>query len=143
MPPVSISDGELASLLGRAKPAWDTLVAWMEAREGLAMVWKFYGAKHGWQLKFVDARKRSVLYMIPREGRFGAALALRDDAIAALPAAGVAPDVVRAISQAKPSTEGRPARVEVTGARDLALVKELVTVKLGAPAATRSRASRR
>jgi len=77
-----------------------------------------------------DARKRSVLYMIPHQKHFTAAVALRDEAIAALSGAGVPPERVRAIEAAKPSPEGRPARVEVKSGRDLALVKKLVAIKL-------------
>jgi hypothetical protein len=124
---------ELSLLLGKARTAWDALRTFLDGLEGVTGEWKFYGEKHGWQLKLV-AHKRALLYLIPRDGRFTAALALRDPAIATLRAAGIPDAVVREIEAAKPSPEGKPARVEVRGARELPLVKKLVAAKLAATA---------
>ena len=72
--------------------------------ERLARQWKFYGAKHGWQVKVSDG-KRAIVYLIPRSGRFTAAMALRDAAIQAARASGLPPALVE-----------QAARVVVTGA---------------------------
>jgi hypothetical protein len=120
---------ELSRLLGKARKPWDALRAHLEGLEGVASEWKFYGARHGWQLKVV-AQRRALLYLIPREGRFTAALALRADAIAALRSSGVPAKLVREIEAARESPEGKPARVEVSGMRELAVVKTLIAVKL-------------
>jgi UDP-N-acetylmuramyl tripeptide synthase len=123
-------DASLAAALGRAKRSWDALLAHLdEAHRDLRRSWRFYGPRHGWQLK-VEAKKRAVLYLIPAEGRFTAALALRDAAIAALPALGVPRDLIREIESGKAFPEGRPARVQVTGAAQLAIVRKLIAAKL-------------
>ena len=98
-------------------------------QDGVIPEWKYYGEKHGWQLKLL-ARKRAVAYLIPRQGHFTAALALRPAALAAVRSSGLPEALIRAIDAAKPSSEGKPARVDVTGARELAWVKELIGIKL-------------
>lgn len=121
---------EIASLLGKARPAWDALRRFLDGLDGVSSEWKFYGEKHGHQLK-VSANRRALVYLIPREGRFTAAVALREPAIEALRASGFPAARMRAIDGARASTEGKPARIEVRSARDVALVKRLVAVKLG------------
>lgn len=111
----------LAQALGKANAAWVALVGDLE---GLALEWKFYGAKHGWQLKAVKG-KRSILYLVPNEGSFTAALALRPAAVARL-----ALPFRREVEGAKPGPEGHPARVQVKTRGDLQLVKQLVALKL-------------
>jgi hypothetical protein len=108
------------------------LSSFLAGLDGVTSEWKFYGQKHGWQLK-VMARRRALLYLIPRRGHFVAALALREPAIAALREHGVPEPLVREIEEAKPSPEGRPARVEVRGPGELSLVKQLISTKLAAP----------
>jgi len=122
---------DLTPLLGKALPAWNALQTFLDALPGTASAWKFYGEKHGWQLK-VTAKGRALVYLIPRNGRFGAALALREKAIVALRESGYPAERLREIEDARASSEGKPARVEVTGLRDVSLVKRLVSIKLNA-----------
>ncbi len=124
-------DAALARLLGAAKRPWDELLRFVDEKcPGAAREWKFYGAKHGWQVRVV-ARKRALLYLIPREGRFTAAVALRETAIAALRADRAVPAaLLRELDAARAAPEGKPARVEVTRRADLALVERLVAAKL-------------
>lgn len=123
-------DADLAAALGAAKPHWDALIAFVrEACPEAAHEWKHYGAKYGWQLKVVRAKK-ALLYMIPHRGGFNAALALRPRAVEALRGAGVPEDLVREIEAAKDAPEGRPARVFVRTKKDAALAAKLVALKL-------------
>ena len=120
---------DLARLLGKARPAWDSVRAFLDDCPGATSEWKFYGAKHGWQLK-VTANRRALVYLIPREGRFTAALALREGAIAALRKTAFPAARLREIEEAREFSEGKPARVDVTGNRELPLVKMLVAATL-------------
>jgi hypothetical protein len=126
-------DARLSAALGKAFRHWQAILAHLEAaRPGLAREWKFYGAKLGWQLKVAD-RKRAVVYLVPHEGGFLAAMALSDAAVAAVRASRALPaELVREIEAAKQFPEGRPARVEVTAARHAETVKQLLSVKLQA-----------
>jgi hypothetical protein len=134
---------DLTVMLGAAKAAWDALQKLLDAQPGASGEWKFYGAKHGWQRK-VTADKVALVYLIPKAGYFTAAVALRDDAIAALRGRGYPVDRVREIETARASTEGKPARVEVRTLKDVALVEILVMTKLATRASrTRVRATKR
>ena len=126
-PPDEVS---LRKALGKAHHAWETILADAQTRgPGLALQWKFYGEKHGWQLK-VALGKRALVYLIPGKGNFTAALALNERAVAGLDRSGLPAPLVRDIEQAKVYVEGRPARIEVRGAAEAAIVKRLMDLKL-------------
>jgi hypothetical protein len=122
---------EILARLGRAGVQWDALLRFVEAQAGVTREWKLYGGKHGWQLKLI-AKKRALAYLIPRDGYFTAALALRPRAIDALASSGLPAELVRAIMTAKESSEGRPARVDVRDREQRELVERLLTLKLAA-----------
>jgi hypothetical protein len=125
-------DATLDQALGKTKKVWDTIIDHLDQLpNGLVREWKYYGKKHGWQMKVTD-RKRAVLYLIPHDGSFLASLALNDQAVAALPSQKLPPRLVREIATAKTYPEGRPARVEVTSTSDLMVVKKLLALKLRA-----------
>lgn len=125
-----MDDTTLSTMLGETKPHWDAIVAHV-VREypSLAREWKFYGPKHGWQLRIL--RKKSiVLYLIPHEGRFRAASALKKPALARLHESGLPPELVAEIEGAKTYGEGRPARVEVTDETHVGVVERLLALAL-------------
>lgn len=123
-------DADLAAALGAGKLHWDALIAFVrEVCPEAVLEWKFYGAKYGWQLKVVRAKK-ALLYMIPHRDGFNAALALRPRAVEELRGAGVPEDLVREIESAKDAPEGRPARIFVTTKRDVGIAAKLVALKL-------------
>ena len=132
------ADADLDAALGAARRAWDAIVAELASRDGLTRRWKFYAGGHGWQLQIRD-RKSAVMYLIPKAGSFVAALPLRDDAVAALADSDLPADVIRAIQTARPAPEGRPARIEVTGVRQVPIVRTLLALRLASrpPAAAR------
>lgn len=124
------SEDELAAALGSTRPRWDELVdAVCAEHPKLRREWKYYGAKHGWQLKLLDG-KRAALYLIPKQGGFVAALALNDEQLAAARASELPAALVREIESAKRAPEGRPARVNVRTKSDVAIVCRLVASKL-------------
>ena len=122
-------DAALARVLADAKPHWDEIVAHLDSLPGVTRAWRFYGAKHGWQLK-AERRKRALLYLIPEHDRFTAATALKGDVLPALRASALPAELVREIERARIFVEGRPARVVVTRATDVAVVRELVAIQL-------------
>lgn len=123
-------DAALGERLGKSKKAWDATLAHVRASvDGVDVDWKFYGSKHGWQIKATRGKK-AVLYMIPHEGSFMAATALPRQALAALDDAGLPDALVAEIRAAKVYAEGTPARVEVTGAKQVAIVKRLLALAL-------------
>jgi Protein of unknown function (DUF3788) len=126
----SPNDATLEQTLGKTKKIWDAIVDHVDSLpNGLVREWKYYGKKHGWQMKVTDG-KRAVLYLIPHDGSFRAALALNDKAVAALPSQKIPPRFLREITAGKAYPEGRPARIEVTSRRDLTVVKKLLRINL-------------
>jgi hypothetical protein len=126
------TDKRLATALGKSKKCWDAILEGVDrARGGLGCEWKFYGAKFGWQLKVMD-KKRTVLYLVPREGGFLAAMALSERAVAAVRVSSLPPTLVSEIETAKVLPEGRPARIEVTSAKQLEVVRQLMAIQLHA-----------
>jgi hypothetical protein len=122
-------DAALTRALGKARPHWDALVAHLD-EVGATHEWKHYGAKHGWQLK-ATKQKAAVLYLIPHERSFLAALALKGKAIERALASELPGDLLHAIETARDYAEGRPARVEVKTKVDVAVVVRLLAIKLG------------
>jgi hypothetical protein len=119
----------LRTALGPAKAHWDAIVAHgIDAFDGVKPEWKFYGKKHGWQMKLL-CKGRALLYLIPHERSFLAGLALRESALDAVRKAKLPKALVRAIEEATAYSEGKPARVEVTSARDVTTVRKLLAVK--------------
>ena len=126
------TDKRLATALGKAKKCWDAVLGGVDrAPTRLGREWKFYGARFGWQLKVTDG-KRAVLYLVPREGGFLATMALSERAVAAVRASDLPPTLVNEIESAKVLPEGRPARIEVTSAKQLEVVRQLLAIKLHA-----------
>jgi hypothetical protein len=121
-------DAALAKVLGKSRTHWDALLAYL-GEAGVAREWKFYGAKYGWQIKAAN-KKSAVLYMIPHEGSFLAALALKSKAVEAVRASNLPAGLIKEIESAKEYAEGRPARVEVATKSQAEMVKRLVAIKL-------------
>jgi Protein of unknown function (DUF3788) len=125
-------DATLEQALGTTKKVWDSLIDHLDQLpNGLVREWKYYGKKHGWQMKVTDGQ-RAVLYLIPHDGSFVAALALNDKAVAALRLQKIPSRLVREIRNSKTYREGRPARIDVTSGSDLTVVKKLLALKLHA-----------
>lgn len=123
-------DAVLSKVLGKSKKAWDATLAHLRtAVDGVDVAWKFYGQKHGWQIKATRGKK-AVLYMIPHAGKFVAATALPRQAVEALDDAGLPDALVAEIRAAKTYAEGTPARVEVTSAKQVAIIQRLLALAL-------------
>ncbi len=120
----------LSNLLGPCKTHWDAILEHVEKANGrLVREWKFYGAKYGWQLKVAD-RKHALVYLIPHQGSFLAAMGLNEKAVAALKASTLPGSLVHEVESAKAYPEGRPARIEVTGPDQAEIVRQLLDIKL-------------
>lgn len=122
-------DAALGKALGRSKPHWDAILRYVEGIEGVSVEWKFYGKKHGWQIKALRKRK-ALIYLIPHPGSFVAGMALDEQALKAVRDSALPSALIEQIAAAKPSSEGHPARVEVTSKAQAELVRRLLAIKL-------------
>jgi hypothetical protein len=132
----------LTAQLGEAAAAWESCRADVAGRAEVTSEWKFYGEKYGWQCKLV-AHGRALAYLIPKDGCFVVASALRAPAIEALREAGYPAAKLREIEAAREAPEGKPARIEVHGVRDLPIVKTLLDTKLAQKPAKSAKSAKR
>lgn len=124
------SDGELAAVLGAGKALWDRLLDELAAELRLVVrEWNSYSRKAGWSLR-VKLKERNVVYLSPHHGCFTASFALGDKAVQRACAGSLPPRIVKLIRDAKRYAEGTAVRIEVSGPEDIAVVKELASIKL-------------
>ena len=121
---------ELAEMLGARAPLWNELKAQTAAKfPPLAEEWTFAGSKRGWSLR-LKQKKRAVLYMTPLPGRFRAAFALGEKAVAAARAARLPASIWKVIDEAPRYVEGRAVVIEVRKASDVAHVLKVAGIKM-------------
>jgi hypothetical protein len=124
---VTPDDAALASGLGRTKALWDALVAHLRTEYGpVDEAWGFYKS---WSLRLVR-KKRTILYLLPREGHFLCAFVFGGKATEAAREPRLPKAVLKAIDQAPVYAEGRGFRLEVRTARDVETMKTLAAVKM-------------
>lgn len=119
-------DDELAKLLGRSHAAFQALA---HGRVGVTCEWKRYSKKGPWALK-VSEGERTLFYLVPQANQVEVTVVLGQLATDAALAGRVRSEFHATIRSAKPYVEGRPVKVVVTSKDDLAIVEELVAVKL-------------
>jgi hypothetical protein len=128
--PEKPTDQELAGELGPAKARWDQLLADLEEEHNIVtQEWNSYSRKAGWSLR-LKRGKRTILYLSPCRGYFRASFALGDKAVQAARQSRLPEQVIKMINEAKRYAEGTGVRIDVNGAKDLALVKKLAALKL-------------
>jgi hypothetical protein len=121
---------ELNAALGETRILWEQLVAAMTTEMGIgAGEWHSYSSKAGWSLRMRKG-KRNIVYLVPHAGGFHAALVLGDRALAAMLGVKLPAAVLRIVEAATRYPEGTGFRLEVKTARDIQVVKQLVTIKL-------------
>lgn len=124
------SDADLAAALGAVKPLWDEIVVGMAQELGLTgSEWKSYGVKHGWTLQ-LRRGKRNIVHLAPCEGAIHVLFILGERAVAAAREARLGTAAVKLLDEAPRYPEGTGIRLEVTRARQVALVRKLARIKL-------------
>ena len=120
----------LARALGGAKVLWDELIRHVESEH--APVTHRWTASKTSALGFLRLvqKKRTILYLLPREGYFLTAFVFGEKATAAVRASDVPAAVVTMLNAARPYAEGRGIRLETRTARDLATMKKLAAIKM-------------
>lgn len=123
-------DNEIAAALEKAKTHWDDLKKHLsENYPDCSEEWKKSGKKYSWGLRLIS-KKRAILYLIPNEKFFTAALVLGPKAVAAARQSDLPPNILNDIENAKQYAEGRPLRLDVRQAADLKLVKKIAEIKM-------------
>ena len=117
---------ELATALGPAYQFWQDLIEDLHLPDE---EWNSYSVKAGWSLK-LKQKKRTILYLSPREGSFQIAFIFGDRAMIVARASKLPKRILKLLAEAKKYPEGWAVRIEVSKAADLAGVKELAAIKM-------------
>jgi hypothetical protein len=120
----------LSSVLGKSMSLWDNIKAHVVSRyEPVVEAWGYAGKQYGWSLG-LKQKKRSIVYLIPGEGVFLCSLAFSEKAVAEARTRALPAGVMKIIDEAKRFPEGRAVRLGIMSGKDVAVVKELVDIKM-------------
>ena len=120
-------DKALARGLGPSKTLWDEFVRHISAAYApVSEAWGFYKS---WSLR-LKQKKRTIVYLLPREGHFLCAFVFGGKATEAARRAKLPKAVMKEIEDAPVYAEGRGFRLEVRTAGDLGTMKKLAAIKM-------------
>ena len=120
-------DKTLAKGLGPSKKLWDAFVSHItEEYAPVTGAWGFYKA---WSLR-LKQKKRTIVYLLPRDGHFLCAFVYGGKATDAARQAKLPKAVLKEIEDAPVYAEGRGFRLEVRRAADLETMKALAAIKM-------------
>ena len=120
-------DKALAQGLGPSKKLWDEFVGHIAAEYGpVTEAWGFYKS---WSLR-LKRKKRTIVYLLPRDGHFLCAFVYGGKATEAARAEKLPQAVMKAIDEAPVYAEGRGFRLKVKNALDLETMKALAAIKM-------------
>jgi hypothetical protein len=124
------SAAALARTLGATQPLWDELVTHLEATYApVVSEWKPSRTNPLGFLRLIR-KKRTILYLLPRDGYFLTAFVFGEKATGAVRASDVPAAVVTALNAARVYAEGRGIRLETRTAQDVATMKKLAAIKM-------------
>jgi len=120
-------DRALARGLGPSKTLWDEYVRHIAA--DFAPVTEAWGFYKSWSLR-LKRKKRTIVYLLPREGHFLCAFVFGGKATEAARQAKLPKAVLKEIEDAPVYAEGRGFRLEVRTAGDVETMKKLAAIKM-------------
>ena len=117
----------LAKSLGAAKTLWDEFIRHVAAEYApVEEAWGFYKS---WSLR-LKRKKRTIVYLLPRDGHFQCAFVYGGKATEAARNAKLPKAVLKAIDEAPVYAEGRGFRLDVRTAKDLGTMRTLAAIKM-------------
>lgn len=91
--------------------------------------WNYSSSKFGWGFRIKD-KKRVIIYLLPREGYFKAALIFGQKATDAVMKSEVANQIKEELFSAKVYAEGRGIRIDVRDSQVIKDIQEMIAIKL-------------
>lgn len=116
------NDADIKQALGPMHAAYIQL---MSQFEGIAQEWKFYGTKHGWQLK-ASIKGKALFYLVPRKRSFTFACAVREKERDFLLQSKLPSAIKSELLPAKKCAEGYPLRIQVCQRSDITAALSVV-----------------
>ena len=113
----------------------DTYVIWKELRNyvednysSVNEEWKNYGKSSGWVL-LMKIKKRTLFYMIPKDGYFSLNFVLGGKAVAAAEESPLSEEIKEKIRSATPYVEGRSVSIDISSRDLIESVKLMMAIK--------------
>ena len=109
----------------------DSMVLWDKALDlsGGSGEWKFYTKAAGWTYP-VKQKKRTLFYMMPKDGWFQLTFVFGERAVEASKSADLPPQVLESLLNATPYVEGRSIAIDIKSEDDMETVEKLLALKL-------------
>lgn len=124
------ADAELTAALGPARAVWDQLISRLAADCNIvAAEWNSYSPKYGWALR-LKIKKRNILYLGPHLGGFSVAFIFGERAMEAVRQSRLPRKLAESVAGGKRYPEGTSVRIDSAGARDIAGIVQLASIKL-------------
>jgi hypothetical protein len=119
----------LSDAIGSSKEIWEEIIKYIYNLYPTAVSeWKYPGQKYGWSYRLKD-KKRVIVYMLPRAGRFMIALIFGEKSFREVMGSNVNPDIKQKLTEAKAYAEGRGIRLEANS-ESVDDIKTLIGIKL-------------
>ena len=109
----------------------DTQVLWdeiLDFSDGSGE-WKFYSKAAGWTMQ-VKKSKRTLFYLMPKDGWFQMTFVYGERAVEAAKSFGLPENVLGNIEQATAHVEGRSVALDVTSNEEINTVRKMLQLKL-------------
>ena len=91
--------------------------------------WNYPGQKYGWSYRLKD-KKRVIIYLLPREGYFKAAMVFGQKASEMILESSVKEEIKEELRIAKVYAEGRGIRIDIKSKAIVKDIKKLIDIKL-------------
>ena len=114
----------LNDALGDAKALWDKILS----LSGGSGEWKFYTKAAGWTYP-VKQGKRTLFYMMPKNGAVRLIFVYGERAVEAAKSAGLPEQVLDDLLRAAVYVEGRSVSISITGVADIDTAQKLLQLK--------------
>jgi hypothetical protein len=124
------SDDELLAALGKTCGAWHLIKDYVFAKFPAAIEeWNFPGEKYGWSNR-IRLKKRTILYLLPREGFFKVAFVFGQKAADQIAHSQIQTGIKKELETAHVYAEGRGIRIDIKDSSLISDIKELIDIKL-------------
>lgn len=121
---------DLKNALGETFGIWKQFEAFAKSNYPETTAdWHFSGEKFGWSYRIKD-KKRVILYLLPRDKFFKAALIFGQMAVDQILDSNISEEIKIDLMAAKAYAEGRGIRIEVKDASNLEDIKKLIQFKI-------------
>jgi hypothetical protein len=121
---VTPDEPKLKKALGELYSAYKEV---LELTEAYDHQWKYYGKKHGWQLK-VTHKGKALLYLTPLEKSFRVGFGVRENERDRLLNSSLPPKTKEQLATAKKYPEGYPLRLEIKSKSDMRMARVVLEI---------------